>query len=194
VAAVVALTAGILITYPRAATGAGGVIYTALLAMALAAYAAVAWVLTIRRSPAQRGRALRVGTLAGLAGAAVLTLGFQLPVAPTGLLVLLVGAVLPLLASLWVSRPEAGLWTSMTAALVALAIWMALILAFPSRVPMDSDVLAHNHTAADILAANVGESLVGYIGFLVFGPLFGLLFGLLGVAVAQRWRSTQTGS
>jgi len=82
----------------------------------------------------------------------------------------------------------------MTAALLNLVATMALTLAFPSHVPLDEDVLRNNHTAADILAANIGERLVGPIGFLVMGPLLGLLFGFLGVALAQRWRSTQTGS
>jgi hypothetical protein len=193
VAAVVALTATILLRYPHAAGGAGGPIYTAFLAIALTAYVVVAWVLTTGAAPATRGRALRVGTIAGVAAAAVLAAGFQLPIAPSGLLVL-ASAVAPLLAAIAVPRIETGLWTGMTAALLSLATTMALTLAFPSHVPLDEDVLRNNHTAADILAANIGESLVGPIGFLVMGPLLGLLFGFLGVNLAQRWRSTQTGS
>jgi hypothetical protein len=193
VAAAGALTASILLRYPHAAAGAGGPIYTALLAIALTTYMVVAWVLTTGAAPATRGKALRVGTLAGLAAAAVLTAGFQLPIAPSGLLVLATAAA-PLLATIAVPRIETGLWTGMTAALLNLVATMALTLAFPSHVPLDEDVLRNNHTAADILAANIGERLVGPIGFLVMGPLLGLLFGFLGVALAQRWRSTQTGS
>ncbi len=190
VLAAIALTTTILIRYPHAAGGKGGPFYTAFLALVLIGYAVAAWVLTAR--PGSRG-ALRMGSLAGLAGAALLTLAFQLPIVPTGLVGLATG-VLALLATLKEPRPETGLWTGMTAALVNLAIGMALVLAFPSRVPMDDDVLRNNHTASQILAANVGEHLVGYILFLVLGPIMGAIFGMIGLAMAQRRRSTQTGS
>jgi hypothetical protein len=194
VAAVIALTASILVVYPHAAGGAGGAIYTALLAILLAGYLATAWILTAGAASPPRTEALRIGSLAGLASAALLTFGLQLPVAPTALLLLLAGAAVPFLAALKAPRVETGLWSGMTAALVNLAIGMALTLVFPSRVPLDDDVLSNNHTAADILAANIGEHLVGYVAFLIVGPLLGVLFGLIGTAAGQGSGSTQIGS
>lgn len=190
VVAVIAMTAAILVRYPHAVGGKGGPFYTAFLAILLIGYAGVAWVLTARPGSKQ---ALRVGGGAGLIGAVLLASAFQLPLVPTGLLGLATG-VLALLASLKEPRAETGVWTGMTAALVNLAIGTALVLAFPSRVPMDDDVLRANHTAPDILAANIGEHLVGYVLFLVLGPLLGAVFGMIGMSLAQRRRSTQTGS
>jgi hypothetical protein len=199
---VIALSATILLRYPRAAGGDGGILYSAILALLLAGYLAAAWLLTSGEALPGRVAALRRATVAGDAAAVVLAFGLNFSTA-TRVWYLAVAVTLPpLIAAFTVVRSTGrletgiltGAWTGMTAAMANLMLGMVLILALPSRVPMDSDVLRHNNTAADILAANIGESLVGYILFLAAGPALGVLFGLLGTAMGYRWRSTQTGS
>jgi hypothetical protein len=198
IGAVIALTITILAVYPHAAGGAGGVLYTAILAGFLAAYGLVAYMLTRQQG---NSVALRFGTIAGLIVAVLLTIGFFGPFGPflpplavVALPAAIAARVAAKRTGLFEQGVMAGVWSGMAGALTNLVVGMILILSFASRLPVDSDVLRTNHTQHDIIAANVGETLVGYILFLFAGPLAGMLFGMLGAALGYRWRSTQTGS
>jgi hypothetical protein len=185
-----ALTLTVIMRYPYVASGAGTVIYTTLLVVALAGYLLFALRISVPG-----------GTLAGVLAGALLTLGMPAGsgyrLTPSGLelgyRVALVLAVLalPALAAARTARRTgryedgllAGMWSGMVAALVNLVAGLALVLLLPSRVPMDSDVLRRAHTAADILAGNVGEQLVVYIGLLVVWPVFAGALGTAGSAL-----------
>jgi hypothetical protein len=205
VVAVIALTIVTVIRYPHAAEGKGGPLFTAILAILLAAYATASFRVTAAGSSA-RSAAVRYGTLAGLAGGVLFAAGtpagarYQVdPVwADVGYTVALVVAfVAPALvagglAARVTGRLEAGLlagaWTGGVAAISNLVVGMTLILVFPGRVPADSDVLRNAHTPQDILAGNIGEDLVGYIIALLFWPALGMILGILAGAVAAASR------
>ena len=184
VAAVAALTAVVIGRYPEAASGSGAPLYGTLLALLLAGYLVVS-VLLARTDPVAARHAL----VAGLVSGALWTLG-----APAGArydvsspwLGVLYGAGLvvalvapPLLVAVRPTRRDgavergvlAGAATGMYAALANLLGGLALVLALPERVPIDSAVLARHDTAAAILAASVGEDLVSFVGLLLLWPI-----------------------
>jgi hypothetical protein len=205
VAAVAVLSAVVIRRYPQAAAGAGAPLYGSVLALLLAGYLVAAVLL------ARVGRDVaRYAFVGGLASAALCTL-----CAPAGSLYHLSPAWLngiyhagiaaaflgpPLLVAAYLARRQgsaelgilAGAATGMYAALANLIGGLVLVLALPERVPFDSDVLIRNHTAADILGANVGEDLVLYIGLLVIWPLIAAIAGAGGAATALARRSPTT--
>ncbi len=202
VLAVAVLTMANMIRYPAITSGIGTVIYSALLVAVLAVDLGVTVVLTRTGSPA-----VRYGMLAGLVTAALWTLGtpagnrYHLTAPWLGALYdagLVVVFTAPLCLAGWlVARRTgaldqgvlAGMLTGVYASVANLLSGLVLVIAMPQRVPFDSDVLRHHHTPADILAGNVGEDLVVFIGLLLIWPVLGALLGTLGGALGTASRA-----
>lgn len=182
-AAVAALTAMVGNRYPQVFDGAGTPIFVALLVMLLAGYAVATWLLPRTAGPALIG---------GVAAAALWTAGT--PAGSTyhlhgGWPTVLYGAALvaafagppAVVAALAARRRDipagiaAGALAGGYAALANLIGGLILVMALPGRVPADSDVLARYHTAAEILGANVGEDLAGFVMLMIGWPAAGLL-------------------
>jgi len=194
---VAVLTSVVVRRYPEAAAGSGAPLYGTLLALLLAGYLVATAVVT-RADPVGAREAL----VAGVLSAGLWTLGMPAGsrydvsspalAALYGVALAVVFAVPPLLvAGLRIHRDGAveqavlaGAATGMFAALTNLLGGLALVLALPERVPFDSDVLAGHHTAAAILAANVGEDLVAFIGLLLLWPLAGAALAAVAGAAA----------
>jgi hypothetical protein len=189
--AVAALTIAVGTHYPQVFDGAGTPIFVALLVLLLAGYATATWLLT-RTGSAIAGPAL----IGGVIAAALWTVG-----APAGgtydmrngwpTVLYTIGLVLafagpPAIAAAFVARRHdlaagiaAGALTGGYAALANLVGGLILVMAVPGRVPADSDVLAHYHTATEILGANVGEDLAGFIMLMIGWPAAGLLISTI---------------
>jgi len=202
VLAVAVLTVANMIRYPAITSGFGTVIYSTLLVVVLAVDLGLTVLLTRAGSPA-----VRYGMLAGLVTAALWTLGtpagnkFHVS-APwldalynAGLVAVF---TVPLCVAGWfVARRTGaleqgvltGIMTGAYAAVANLIGGLILVIALPGRVPFDSDVLRHHQTPADILAGNVGEDLVVFIGLLLLWPMLGALLGTLGGALGAAPRT-----
>jgi hypothetical protein len=202
VLAVAVLTVANMIRYPAITAGVGTVIYSTLLVVMLAVDLGLTVLLTRTGSPA-----VRYGMLAGLVTAALWTAGTpagnRLHLSAPWLdalynagLVLVFTAPLCLAGWLVARRTGAleqgvltGIMTGVYAAVANLIGGLVLVIALPERVPFDSDVLRHHHTPADILAGNVGEDLVVFIGLLLIWPMLGALLGTLGGALGSMPRT-----
>ncbi|HKD97169.1 MAG TPA: hypothetical protein VKB69_06135, partial [Micromonosporaceae bacterium] len=197
VAAVAVLAFVVVDRYPQVGQGAGTPLYVGLTVLLLSAYVVATYTLT---------RVDRVaatwGLVAGVLGAALLTLG--MPAGGTyhvsGPLLLVYGAGLvaafagpPAVVAALVTRRDrsvqrgilAGAATGMYAALANLVGVLVLVMALPGRVPMDSDVLALHHTAADILGANVGEDLAVYVALLLGWPVVAVVLATAASSLAS---------
>ena len=175
--------------YPVAAGGGGGPLYLSMVTVLLLGYAVAAWWVT-----RLGGGGVRWGTRFGLVAAVVAALASTpyglSPVAHSALLAVPVllafaaGKTLrdtgsPALAMI------AGAWGGGIAALGAFLCGMAMSIADPQRLAIDSNVAAR-HTGADLIAANLGEQSVIYVLGLGAGPMAGLFAAAATIIASAR--------
>jgi hypothetical protein len=197
---VAVLTIAVGARYPQAFDGPGTPIFVALLVLLLAGYATVTWWST-RNGPLIAGSALIGGVIAAVlwtlgrpaGGTYDLHSGWPTVLYTVGLVVAFAGP--PAIVAASVARRHdtaagvvAGALTGAYAALANLIGGLVLVMAMPGRVPADSDVLARYHTTAEILGANVGEDLAGFVLAMIGWPAAALLIGIIASVLARSIR------